>query len=146
VPRPEFLQETLQAYMAHIRGGYREGYGLEGLELLVRHIWGDGCAGRLDFSVLGTLELARKHTWTNLRANPGVTLSFFQPPAVSFEVRGTVEVHEDGPYHALLNAQHDVYHRPAPERWPARPAYLVRIREIYDNSASREGFGTLLTP
>jgi hypothetical protein len=141
VPKPERIQETLDAYLAHINAGYRDGYSRAGLELLVKHIWGEGCADRIDFSVLGSLELAGKHSWTNLRADPRVALCYFQPPEVSFEVRGTVEIHESGIYHTFLNAQHDTYHRPAPERWPSRPAYIIRIAEIYDNSASKDGFG-----
>ncbi|MDP2873300.1 MAG: pyridoxamine 5'-phosphate oxidase family protein [Bacillota bacterium] len=144
IPRDECLQETIEAYLAHIDLGWRDGYSQAGLELLAKHVWGPECAARLDFSLLGSLELAKRHTWDNLRENPAVTLCYFQPPGVSFEVRGTVEIHGEGPYHTLLNAQHDVYHRPSPERWPSRPAYLVRIKEIYDNSASREGFGARL--
>ena len=142
IPRPEFVQETLDAYLEHIGRGWRDGYSDEGLQLLVRLLYGKGCQERIDFFRLGSLELAKDHTWRNLRANPVVTLLFYQPPAVSFEVRGSAEIHEDGSiYHRLINAQHDVYHQPHPESWPKRPAYLFVIEEIFDNSASSEGFG-----
>lgn len=144
VPKAEYLQETTDAYLAHINQGYREGYSEAGLQLLVKHIWGEDCADRLDFSILGSLELARKHSWDNYLANPEVVLCYFQPPVASFEVRGILEIHRSGPYHTFVNAQHDTYHRPAPERWPDRPAYIIHVKEIYDNSASREGFGTRL--
>ena len=142
VPKPEYVQETLDAYLEHIGRGWRDGYSDEGLQLLMRLLYGKGCQERIDFSRLGSLELAKDHTWDNLRANPVVTLLFYQPPAVSFEVRGRAEIHEEGSfYHRLINAQHDVYHRPHPEGWSKRPAYLLLIEEIYDNSASPEGFG-----
>jgi hypothetical protein len=41
-----------------------------------------------------------------------------------------------------VNAQHDVYHRPYPDLWADRPAYVITIEEIWDNSNTREGFGT----
>ncbi len=142
IPKEEYLEETLSAYLEHIRRGWREGYSREGLFLLMRLLYGEGCAERIDFTRLGTLELARGHSWENFQANPTATLLFFQPPATSYEVRGRVEIHQEGSiYHTLLNAQHDVYHRPRPEEWPKRPAYVFTIEEIYDNSATRDGFG-----
>lgn len=142
IPKPEYLDETLDAYLSHIRRGWREGYSLDGLRLLMRMLYGEGCRERIDFTRLGSLELALDHTWTNLRADPAVTLLFYQPPAISFEARGRAEIHEEGSsYHLLINAQHDVYHEPHPERWPKRPAYIFTIDEIYDNSATKEGFG-----
>jgi hypothetical protein len=142
VPKAEFLAETTAAYLEHINAGYRDGYSQKGLRLLVKYMWGERCAQRIDFSLLGSLELAKKHSWKNYRSHPEIVLCYFQPPVVSFEVRGTLEIHEDGPYHQFINAQHDTYHRPAPERWSERPAYVIRISEIWDNSASKEGFGT----
>lgn len=145
VPKPTFVQETLDAYLEHIGRGWRDGYSQEGLRLLMRLLYGSDSPGRLDFTRFGSLELAQDHTWANLRANPSVTLLFYEPPAVSFEVRGRAEIHEEGSlYHRLINAQHDVYHQPHPERWAKRPAYLFTIEEMYDNSATREGFGRRL--
>jgi hypothetical protein len=147
VPKHEYLQETLDAYLEHIHRGWREGYSEEGLLLLMRFLYGPGCAERLDFTRLGSLELARDHSWTNYRANPTATLLFYQPPAVSYEVRGYVEIHEVGsPYHTLINAQHDVYHRPNEAGWGERPAYLFTIEEIFDNSATKNGFGRRIWP
>jgi len=144
VPKKEYLEETLEAYLRHIDGGWREGYSQEGLNVLVKHLWAPECKDRIDFSVLGSLEMAFKHSWANLQTGKDVTLLFYQPPMVSFEVRGEVEVHRDGPYQQYLNAQHDVYHKPNKERWASRPAYIIRIKEIYDNSASKDGFGVKL--
>jgi hypothetical protein len=144
VPKKEYLEETLDAYVEHIRAGQRDGYRQRGLDLLVKHVWGEACADRVDFSLVGSLELAKKHSWQNYLANKEVVLVYYQPPMVSFEVRGRVEIHEEGVYHQFMNAQHDVYHGPNMDRWPSRPAYIVRIDEVYDNSANKTGFGARL--
>jgi hypothetical protein len=143
LPKAEFVQETLDAYLAHIATGWNEDdYSQNGLKLLMKYLYGDGCADRIDFMRFGTLELARDHTWKNFKADPTVTLLFYQPPVVSYEVRGRVEIHEEGSvYHKLINAQHDVYHQPSPDRWAKRPVYVFLIDEIYDNSARETGFG-----
>jgi hypothetical protein len=142
VPQEAYLEEFLKAYHAHIEQGSRPTYREEGLKLLVRLLYGENCAARLDFTRLGSLELARQHTYTNLQHNDQVTLLFYEPPAVSFEVRGRAEIHHEGsPYHSLLNAQHDVFHPPHPELWAERPAYIFHIEQIFDNSATKGGFG-----
>lgn len=142
MPKSEYLEETVTAYLTHIRRGWREGYQREGLDLLLRYMWGKDCKDRIDLTRLVTLELAGKHSYTNIQENPQVTVLYYQPPAVSFEVRGVAEIVHDGLVHTFVNAQHDVYHRPYPELWPDRPAYVVDIQEIWDNSNTREGFGT----
>lgn len=142
IPKPEFVKDTLDAYLQHIQTGWRDGYSEAGLQLLMRFLYGEGCKERIDFTRFGTLELARKHTWENIQADPRVTLLFYQPPVVSYEVRGRAEIHTEGSiYHCLLNAQHDVYHRPNPEGWKDRPAYIFVIDEIFDNSVTPNGFG-----
>jgi len=141
VPKKEYLDETLEAYIRHIDKGWREGYSQEGLSLLVKYIWSPEAKSRIDFSIMGSLEMAFKHSWANFQANKEVTLLFFQPPMVSYEVRGEIEIMKEGTYHLYLNAQHNVYHKPNKERWANRPAYIIHIEEIFDNSASREGFG-----
>ena len=144
VPKKEYLDETIEAYLHHIDKGWREGYSEEGLNLLVNHVWAPEAKSRIDFSIMGSLEMAFKHSWTNFQVNKEVTLLFFEPPMVSYEVRGEIEIVREGPYQLYLNAQHDVYHKPNKEPWPSRPAYIIHIKEIFDNSASRDGFGTEL--
>ena len=142
IPKPEYLHETLDAYMEHIERGLTHDYFREGLKLLMRLIYGRGCKGRIDFTRFGCLELALGHTWGNLQTDPAVTLLFYQPPQISYEIRGRAEIHQEGSvYHRLINAQHDVYHQPRVENWVNRPAYIFVIEEIYDNSATEEGFG-----
>lgn len=142
VPKKEYLQETLEAYIHHIDTDWREGYSEEGLRLLARHVWGPEARQRIDFSIMGSLEMAFKHSWANFQANKAVTLLFFEPPMVSFEVHGEIEVLKEGPYQQYMNAQHDVYHKPNKERWANRPAYIIHVKEIFDNSTGRDAFGT----
>ena len=37
-----------------------------------------------------------------------------------------------------------MYHTPDMNRWLSYPAYIFRIEEIYDNSATKNGFGQKL--
>ena len=142
LPKEEYRKETLDAYLKHIATGWRDGYSEDGLRLLVDLLYGEGCEERIDFTVMSSMELAKKHSWENFNANDDVTLSFFEPPVIHYEVRGKIEIVHDGLLHQLVNAQHDVYHKPGPERWPNRPVYIVHIEEIFDNSATKTGFGT----
>ena len=146
LPKSEFLDEYIERYMAHIKSEYDDSYPRRGLDILSELLWSEEGAERIDFNLLGTLELAKKHTWANLRTNPAATLLFYEPPMVSFELRCDVEIHEKGPIHTFLNAQHDVYHGPNPKIWADRPAYLFRIREIFDNSVGKNAFGKRIYP
>ena len=96
------------------------------------------------FSLFITLELAKKHTWENLQENKEATYIFFQPPVISYELRGKIEIDDEGIYKKFVNAQHDVYHTPKLDKWGNRPALIFHIEEIYDNSASKNGFGVKL--
>lgn len=144
VPKREFVKPFLSRYMGHIRSEYSDDYARRGLEILSETIYGPDGQDKVDFSRLATLELAKAHTWVNIQENRNVSLVFFEPPGVSFEVRAIAEIHAEGLYHSFVNAQHDVYHRPNMEKWNERPAYIFDIQEIYDNSATKRGFGTLI--
>jgi hypothetical protein len=147
LPKQAYIQDTLDAYMAHIATGWSDQYSDAGLKVLLDKLYGEACRDRIDFGRLGSLELVKDHSWKNLRANPEVTLVFYQPPVISYEVRGHVEIHEEGSdYHQLINAQHDTYHKPNVERWPSRPAYVFIIEEIFNNSASPQGYGKPIYP
>lgn len=100
----------------------------------------------LDFTILGGLEMGFKHSWENIRATGKATLLFYTPPVESYEVRCSVEVHDDprDPYFKYLNALHDLFH--TTRRRSSYPAYLFIIKEIYDNSARENGFGKKIYP
>ena len=152
LPKDEYLEETLEAYINHIKTFDPEDktYSKRGLEVLVKYMYGDEARDRVDFTKVGSLEMAKKHSYANYKVNPEATLIFYQPPAISYEVRGKMEIYDECEsgkreiYQQFINAQHDVYHHPDMNRWLSYPAYIFRIEEIYDNSATREGFGTQL--
>jgi len=150
LPKPEYLEETLDAYLEHIKSydGDDQAYSQRGLALLVEYLYRPEVHDRIDFTRLGSLEMAKKHSWNNYRANPEATLIYYQPPMISYEVRGTIEIFDEAEsgerelYQQFINAQHDVYHRPDTTRWLKYPAYVFSIEEVWDNCASKDGFGT----
>ncbi|RKZ34285.1 hypothetical protein DRQ33_02475 [bacterium] len=146
LPKKKYIQDVLEIYMEHIRTSDEPRYADRGLKILYEQMWSDEALERIDFSILGTLELAKAHTWTNIHENQRVCLLFYEPPSISFEVRCIAEIHSDDIYHKFLNAQHDMFHHPNQNVWENRPAYIFRIKQIYDNSASRDGFGTPIFP
>ena len=116
-----------------------EGYSSERIfEVLVHEVYREDV---LDFSRLGALELAKKHTWTNIRATKRATLLFFTPPIESYEVRCSVEIHEGDEVAQYLNYLHKLVHRAKRVDYPA---YVFIIEEIYDNSDSPDGYGRLI--
>ena len=156
IPREEYLEEALAAYIAHIRT-YEPGdrtYQTRGLQLLLKWLYSEEAEKTIDFGHIYSVEMAFEHSWANYQVNPEATLLFYQPPMRSYEVRGTMEIvgqrNEMGrisPFalpliQQFINAQHDVYHAPNIERWVTRPAYRFTVEEIFDNSASKTGFGT----
>ena len=149
LPKDEYLEETLEAYLEHIRTytpGDKE-YSNRGLEVLVKWMYGEKAQERIDFSRVGSLELAKRHSYDNYKVNPKATLLFYEPPAISYELRGRMEIHDENDsgkreiYQQFINAQHDVYHYPDTSRWLTRPAYIFRIEEVFDNSVSKTRFG-----
>lgn len=153
LPKREFLEETLEAYLRHIRS-YRpddKDYSRRGLALLLEQIYSPEARERIDFSCLGSLELAKRQSWQNYQVNRRAVLIFHQPPMISYKLKGYVEIFDEEAsgerelYQQFINAQHDVYHTPGGmELWKKQPAYLFHIEEVYDNSATREGFGRRL--
>jgi hypothetical protein len=152
LPKPEYLEETLAAYIEHIKSydGNDAEYSKRGLAVLVKYLYSPEAHHRIDFTRLASLEMAKKHSWNNYLANPEATLIYYQPPMISYELRGKMEIHDEVMsgkreiYQQFINAQHDVYHRPDMSRWLKYPAYIFRIEEVWDNCATKEGFGTQL--
>ncbi len=138
IPKPEFLNEMLERARRLLKLPLSEV-----LKELLNYFYD---VRKLDLRRLGALEMAFKHTWVNVRSTGRATLVFFTPPVTSYEVRCSVKIHEDGPIKEYLNVLHDAYHgRGVAGRAPGDyPAYEFIIEEIYDQSASRTGFGRLI--
>ncbi len=142
IPRRELIREYAEKaeYYAYIN---RPGNMRETACILLREFY---VLENIDTNLIGGLEMGFKHSWTNIRETRRATLLFYTPPDTSFEVRTIVEIHEDDndPYKRYLNALHDLFHYTG--RKSNYPAYIFHIREIYDNSNTREGFGKKIYP
>ena len=153
LPKDEYLEETLEIYLEHIKT-YEPGdktYGQRGLGILLEQMYGEEARGHIDFTKLGSLELAKRQSWENYQVNSEAALLFHQPPMISYKLKGKVEIYDENIsgkreiYQQFINAQHDMYHTPGGmDLWTKQPAYIFRIEEIYDNSATKEGFGVKL--
>ena len=144
IPKKEYMEEILEKYITHIKSYKKDDkeYSQRGLEILVNELYHLDVRHKIDFTKIITLELAKNHTWQNVQDNNEATYIFYQPPVISYELRGKMEVDDhDGLYKRFINAQHDVYHAPDMSRWVKRPALIFHIEEVYNNSASKQGFG-----
>ncbi|WP_297437071.1 hypothetical protein [Thermococcus sp.] len=135
VSRDEFLPELIKKLRTELSRPYDS---KRAIQFLLNEVY---IEERIDFTKFVSLELAKKHTWKNLtEGKKEATILFFTPPSTSYEVRCDVEIHGDGPMWEYANAIHDVFHRPEkPRDWRKTPAYLFKIREIYDNGETAMG-------
>lgn len=155
--KEEYLEEALKDYVEHIKSYKKEEmmqYAQRGLGVLIKHLYNDDALDKIDFSVLYGIELAYKNSYKNYLEDNRATLVFYQPPYTSYELRGRIyllgEKHkrdeEVDPYslpliQQFINAQHDVYHLPHTEVWKERLVYKFVIEEIWDKSATPDGYG-----
>ena len=138
------LEEFLKSQVESVEGsveywGEAEEARVKALKLLLKEVY---VKERIDFTLLSSIELAKKHSWINFKANPVATILFFTPPAISYEVRAEVEIHEKGIYWRYVNAVHDVFHLAGARKlrdWSKTPVYIFKIKEIYDNSPRKMG-------
>jgi len=83
-------------------------------------------------------------TWSIVQSSRAASLLFFQPPSVSFEVKGRLTVHMDDAVHKLVTLIHDAYHYTPPEHRSDRPVYVLHVEQVYDKSPTPSGFGRRL--
>lgn len=135
IHKEEYLRETIQKLREELKRPYNP---RRALEFLLKEIY---VREKIDFTKLVSLELAKKHTWENVTSGSNeATVLFFTPPSTSYEVRCEVGVHEDDEVWEYTNAVHDTFHRPQkPRNWMETPAYLFKIKEIYDNGERAMG-------
>lgn len=138
VLKKEFLSCTLKKLMDVIKLG-DQACQKDRLKALIDIVYSKEAEHTLDFSKLVSLELANKHTWENVNAgNTACTIVYYQPPMISFEVRGTAEIHQNDEYSMFANAIHDIYHSKNTQV-ANKPAYIINIEEIFDNSVRSFG-------
>ncbi|MGB9709643.1 MAG: hypothetical protein ACP5II_06300 [Infirmifilum sp.] len=166
VLKKEFLAEASRKFEEHIKVADEalaahperekeilEEYSRRGIKLLLDYIYlPRGMAEeRVDFEKMASLELAlriphsSKHTWRIVQRSRKACLVFYQPPAISFEVRCSISIHLDDDYHRFVNLVHDAFHYTPPEARENRPTYIFHVEEVFNNSPSRAGFGKKLT-
>ena len=142
VQKEEFMEETIERLKSFLEMSRELSRGEamnKALKLLLDHVYVEE---RMDFLKLSSLELAKGHSWANFSENPKASILFYTPPSTSYEVRASVEIHEDGIYWEYVNAVHDVFHMAGVKRrrdWSKTPAYIFLIEEIYDNSVEAMG-------
>ncbi len=143
IPRSEYVEELAEKAEYYAYEAPRKGL-REVARVLLDEFYREEL---IDLTKLGGLEMAFKHSWWNIKATGEATLLFYTPPDISYEVRCIVEVHEGrgDPYKRYMNALHDLYHKPRHGR-SNYPAYVFIVKEIYDQSNTREGFGRKIYP
>ena len=164
VASKDYLSEKIKIFREHIKESdekYNSGVGydkieeehlLRGVKLLLEHIYleKERADREIDFEVLATVELAKrsphssKHTWSLIQKNPRVSLVYYQPPALSYEIKGHASIHLDDKLHEFVTLVHDSFHYTPPLARSDRPVYIIHVEEVYDNSASPKGFGRRL--
>lgn len=165
VVKKEHLNEKVRIFQEHIaitdeeyaaakndknmlRRIYRE-HAKRGLKLLLNHLYSEPEVAErtIDFEKLATIELAArlphssKHTWRIVQRNRTASILFFQPPRISFELKGRLTIHIDDDYSKFVTSVHDTYHYTPPEKRGFRPVYIFHVEEVYDNSPTPKGYG-----
>ncbi len=134
VHREEFLPDTLQkieAYLKeHPRPAPRTSTGFLLDEIYVPE--------KVDPTRISTIELARRHTYQNLKDGGAATLLFYEPPSVTYELRCTARCFHEGLLFRFVNGLHDVFHGRRDD-WSHTPVYIFTIAEIYDNHPKKMG-------
>ena len=166
VAREKYMDVAIRAFEEHVERGdemfgknqtsdeleknSRE-YQKKGASLLLEHLYFEDpkiAKERVDFSKMSTIELAlskpqsSKHTWQAVQHNLSTCILFYQPPSISFEIRGKIEIHENDSCSEFVNLVHDSFHyRRAKDMRTKRPVYLVNVNEVYDNGPAPTAFG-----
>lgn len=156
VPKEEYMKEALDAYIEHIKtyDPKDKEYQKRGLDLLMKYLYSEEAMEKIDFSCVYGIEMAYTQSYKNYMENEEASLVFYQPPVISYELKGKMkligEIHDkdsDVSYKDLpmiqqfINAQHDVYHSADMSRWKTQLVYKFEIEQIYDKSATKKGFG-----
>ncbi len=139
IPRREYIRK-LVGVLEEAAQKKRGGEAVNTVNLILDEVYREEI---IDFNKLGGLEMGFNHSWTNIKENGVATLLFYTPPETSYEVRCEVKIYEEGELFKYLNLLHDLFHIVDRSR-SNYPAYEFIIKEIYDQSATEEGFGRLI--
>ncbi len=128
VHKPEFLAETVQRIEEYLHK-YPRPQPRTAARFLLDEIYQEE---KVDPLRLSTIELARRHTYENLKRGGQATLLFYMPPEATYELRCKATCHHDGLEFRFVNGLHDVFHGRR-KTWDNTPVYIFTIQEIYDN-------------
>lgn len=138
VPKPEFIDAATQRLVEMIKMG-KSASQHDRINALIDVMYSDNAVKTIDFTKLISLELARKHTYENVKdSTVPCALVYYEPPMISFEVRGNVHLETSGKYVTFANVMHDIYHAESTDI-KSIPAYVVEIENIFDNSVRSFG-------
>lgn len=135
VLKEKYIYDAINAFKEFLE---KKSTMFEAAKLLLDYIYVDDYLEKIDFNLLSTIELARKHTWKNLQHFDEATILYFMPPETTYEVRCKATIHTNDHYWEFVNLVHDVFHvGPYTEKrrdWSKTPVYIFKIMEIYDNN------------
>ncbi len=90
---------------------------------------------KMDFTKLVTNEGFRTHTWSNIKKNNRISVLYWLPPAISFDVRCTAEIYEEGPYKEFVDSSSSLTHGENPSKMRKdKPAYVFNVEAVFNNS------------
>ncbi|MGQ4893714.1 MAG: hypothetical protein ACP6IQ_03710 [Candidatus Njordarchaeia archaeon] len=138
VPKEEYLTDTINKIKDLVAKKVK---GKKVIEFLLNEIYVEE---KIDFTKIGTLDLAKKRTWGNLKNGGEAVLIFFTPVETSFMIKAKVKTFTDGPYYQYMNLLHDIFHVGPVIRKKGNPTYIFEIEEIWDKSLN--AFGKKIYP
>ncbi len=133
VHKEEYLAESVEKILAYLREHPRP-LPRTASKFLLEEIYVEE---KVDPFKMSTIELAKRHTYENLKSGGEATILFYTPPEITYEVRARARCYEDGPYFQFVNGLHDVFHG-LRKRWDT-PVYIFEVTEIYDNHPAKMG-------
>ena len=134
VHKPEYLAKSVQAIEAYL-DEHPSPAPRTASRFLLEEIYQEQ---KVDPLRLSTIELARRHTYENLKAGGPATVLFYMPPEITYELRCEARCFHDGLEFRFVNGLHDVFHGRR-KSWDSTPVYIFTIKEIYDNHPEKMG-------
>ncbi len=139
VVRKELLEEYTLKFEGLIKEGLKNGWHRtmgKRLEALLEYYSG---ASKFDRTLLSSLELYAKRTYSNVLVDPRATLLYVgigEGGTKSYAVHCVAELVPPGDlFYRFAAAIHDLFHVPAKQQYPF--AYRLWVSEVYDKAPGR---------
>ncbi|MGN1129583.1 MAG: hypothetical protein ACI4T6_11605, partial [Candidatus Flemingiibacterium sp.] len=94
IPREEYLAEAMEEYKKHIQSYVKgdKSYSDRGLKILLKYIYSEDAEKTIDFEHVYGVEMAFTNSYKNYMVNPQASMVFYQPPMISYELKGKMEL------------------------------------------------------